>query len=177
MMNIYITNLGKYNEGELVGEWLELPATKEEIERVLERIGISEDPDENGNYYEEYFITDYETDVDGLEIGEYDNLEDLNELAEAIEDNEEAAAALVYQGYKTAEEIKNNLDNVIYITTLRPWEDTEEAVGYYFAKECGSLNIPEEIEMYFDYKAYGRDIMINGTFYTTEGGNVYEIVA
>ncbi len=27
VISVFITNLGKYNEGELVGEWLELPAT------------------------------------------------------------------------------------------------------------------------------------------------------
>lgn len=31
ILSIFVTNLGKYNEGELVGEWLELPATDEEI--------------------------------------------------------------------------------------------------------------------------------------------------
>lgn len=29
MMNIYLTNLGKYNEGELVGEWVQLPISNE----------------------------------------------------------------------------------------------------------------------------------------------------
>ena len=24
-LNVFITNLGKYNEGELVGKWIELP--------------------------------------------------------------------------------------------------------------------------------------------------------
>lgn len=27
----FVTNLGKYNEGMLVGEWLKLPTTEEEI--------------------------------------------------------------------------------------------------------------------------------------------------
>ncbi|MGX5287622.1 antirestriction protein ArdA, partial [Morganella morganii] len=40
MISVFITNLGKYNEGELVGEWLELPATSKEIEHCLVRIGI-----------------------------------------------------------------------------------------------------------------------------------------
>ncbi|MEE7988226.1 antirestriction protein ArdA, partial [Clostridioides difficile] len=31
MLNIYITNLGKYNEGELIGEWAELPVNEEEL--------------------------------------------------------------------------------------------------------------------------------------------------
>lgn len=62
MMNIYLTNLGKYNEGQLIGEWVELPVSKEELQKVFERIGINEE-------YEEYFITDYECDF--YEVGEY----------------------------------------------------------------------------------------------------------
>lgn len=54
-MKIYLTNLGKYNEGELIGEWVELPVSQEELQKVFERIGISEE-------YEEYFITDYDCD-------------------------------------------------------------------------------------------------------------------
>ena len=30
MLNVWIGNLGKYNEGELVGEWLKLPVSKKE---------------------------------------------------------------------------------------------------------------------------------------------------
>ncbi len=30
------------------------------------------------------FITDYESDLDGLEIGEYDNIDELNELASEL---------------------------------------------------------------------------------------------
>ena len=43
MMNIYLTNLGKYNEGELVGEWVKLPVSDEELQKVFERIGINEE--------------------------------------------------------------------------------------------------------------------------------------
>ena len=37
---IFLTNLGKYNEGELVGEWVALPTTKENLSQVMKRIGI-----------------------------------------------------------------------------------------------------------------------------------------
>ena len=79
MLRIYLTNLGKYNEGMLIGEWVDLPVSEEELEKVFKRIGINDE-------YEEYFITDYESDVDGLKVGEYENVDDLNELAEALED-------------------------------------------------------------------------------------------
>ena len=36
----FVTNLGKYNEGELVGEWVKFPISAEEMQKVFERIGI-----------------------------------------------------------------------------------------------------------------------------------------
>ena len=55
----FVTNLGKYNEGELVGEWVKFPTTEEEMKKVFERIGIGS-ADEFGAVYEEWFITDFE---------------------------------------------------------------------------------------------------------------------
>ena len=55
----FITNLGKYNEGELVGEWVKFPTTAEELKEVFKRIGIGQ-KDDFGNPYEEWFITDYD---------------------------------------------------------------------------------------------------------------------
>ena len=54
-----MTNLGKYNEGELVGEWVHFPTTEEEMKKVFERIGIGS-KGEFGQVYEEWFITDYD---------------------------------------------------------------------------------------------------------------------
>ena len=47
----FVTNLGKYNEGMLVGEWVKLPITEEEMQKVFERIGIGKQ-DEFGQPYE-----------------------------------------------------------------------------------------------------------------------------
>ena len=49
-MTVYIANLGKYNEGELVGDWFTFPIDEE---KVKERIGLNE-------LYEEYAIHDTE---------------------------------------------------------------------------------------------------------------------
>ena len=69
----FITNLGKYNEGSLVGEWVKFPTTAEELQKVFERIGIGS-KDDFGQPYEEWFITDYDCYVDGL----YDKLCDAS---------------------------------------------------------------------------------------------------
>jgi len=47
-LEAYITNLGKYNEEELVGEWVKLPTTYEYMQAVFQRIGI------DGVRYEEW---------------------------------------------------------------------------------------------------------------------------
>lgn len=83
----FITNLGKYNEGALVGEWVKFPTTAEELKKVFERIGIGA-KDDFGQNYEEWFIIDYDCYVDGLYdlLGEYANLDELNYLASKLDD-------------------------------------------------------------------------------------------
>lgn len=49
----YVTNLGKYNEGELASEPLKFPTTTEEVQALLKRIGV------DNIQYEEIFIADY----------------------------------------------------------------------------------------------------------------------
>ena len=75
-MEIYLTNLGKYNEGYLVGEWVHLPISSDDLRGVLDRIGINKE-------YEEFFITDYECDY--IKIDEFDSLSSLNMIAEKME--------------------------------------------------------------------------------------------
>ena len=69
LFEAYITNLGKYNEGELVGDWFEPPIDYDEM---AERIGLNE-------FYEEYAIHDYEL---PFEIDEYTPIEEVNRLCE-----------------------------------------------------------------------------------------------
>ena len=73
LFEAYITNLGKYNEGELVGETLKFPTTTEEVQALLKRIGV------DGVRYEEFFITSFDGDVLGLYdyLTEYENLDEL----------------------------------------------------------------------------------------------------
>lgn len=91
----FITNLGKYNEGELVGEWVKFPTTAEELKEVFKRIGIGQ-KDDFGQPYEEWFITDYDCYVDGLysKLGEYENLDELNYLASKLDEMSESESPM-----------------------------------------------------------------------------------
>ena len=73
-MAVYIANLGKYNEGYLVGAWFTFPIDEEDVK---EKIGLNE-------RYEEYAIHD--TDNFPVTIGEYVSIEELNEMYEMIEE-------------------------------------------------------------------------------------------
>ena len=98
----FITNLGKYNEGELVGEWVKFPTTAEELKEVFKRIGIGQ-KDDFDQPYEEWFITDYDCYVDGLysKLGEYENLDELNYLASKLDEMSESEYAQFQAGMET----------------------------------------------------------------------------
>ena len=160
-MKIYLTNLGKYNEGDLVGEWLELPATEKEIEESLKRIGI------DGVNYEEYFITDYEDSI--FKIEEYSNLEFLNEIAEKIENlNDDEKIIFEYlkdylnYDFEKAFEIIENQD-YLYYADVKNEEDLGEAISE-------DWEIPENLINYIDYEAIGRDA-------TFENWDIYKNIA
>lgn len=160
MLRIYLTNLGKYNEGMLVGEWVDLPVSEEELEKVFKRIGINDE-------YEEYFITDYESDIDGVKVGEYENIDDLNELAEALEDldsEEENVLSVMLEDGCTFEEALEKIKDRDYMVYYNC--DSMEDVAYQVVEKSGLLDgVPEKVARYFNYEAYGRDLEIEGTFY------------
>ena len=155
MLNIYLTNLGKYNEGFLIGEWVELPASEEELEKVFERIGINEE-------YEEFFITDYESDF-GYRVGEYDNLEELNEVAEQFENldetEKEVFKALIDEGYSSEDALEKISDSDYMIF----WDCSDmEDVAREYAEETGLLDsIPENLQSYDDAKSTLKIIIDN----------------
>lgn len=169
MLKIFLTNLGKYNEGYLIGEWVTLPVDDDELEEVKERIGINE-------YYEEWFITDYESDIDGVEVNEYSDIDELNEMAEILEELDDAdievIGALMSVGYSFDEAI-NKKDDVMVFYGCNDMED----VAMEYCGEYGILDeIPEHLRSYFDFAAYGRDMSFEGTFIFTNNGNCIEIL-
>ena len=162
MLKAYITNLGKYNEGELIGKWIDFPISEEELKEVLEEIGINE-------RYEEFFFTDYENNL--FNLGEYasiDTLNEVGELLEDIEDSEEVLEALLEAGYDIydAIEIVKNCDYIFYDNC----NDMED-VAYEYVEQTGMLdNVPEFAQRYFNYEQFGRDMDMEGHFYECGNG-------
>lgn len=168
MLRIFITNLGKYNEGHLIGEWVNLPC--DDLDAVYDRIGIDYEE------YEEVFIADYETDIDGLTIGEYSNIDELNELAETLEDmdeyDREVIGAMMSEGYSLEEAINRKADCIVYYGCSDMTDVAEQ-----YCEECGILDsIPENLRYYFDYEAFGRDMSFEGHYVFTNNGDCVQIL-
>ena len=176
----FITNLGKYNEGELVGEWVKFPTTAEELKEVFKRIGIGQ-KDDFGQPYEEWFITDYDCYVDGLydKLGEYENLDELNYLASKLDEMSESEYAQFQAGMEmgdhcgSLQEIINLTENLDCYEVYPDIHDYDD-LGRYYIEELDAMQVPEHLKNYIDYEAYGRDIAMdeNGTF--TDQGYVWD---
>ena len=168
----FITNLGKYNEGELVGEWVKFPTTAEELKEVFKRIGIGQ-KDDFGQPYEEWFITDYDCYVDGLysKLGEYENLDELNYLASKLDEMDQSDYAQFQAGMEmgdhcsSVQEIINLTENLDCYEVYPDIHDYDD-LGRYYIEELDVMQVPEHLQNYIDYEAYGRDVALeeNGTF-------------
>ena len=168
----FITNLGKYNEGELVGEWVKFPTTAEELKEVFKRIGIGQ-KDDFGQPYEEWFITDYDCYVDSLysKLGEYENLDELNYLASKLDEMSESEYAQFQAGMEmgdhcgSLQEIINLTENLDCYEVYPDIHDYDD-LGRYYIEELDVMQVPEHLQNYIDYEAYGRDVALeeNGTF-------------
>ena len=168
----FITNLGKYNEGELVGEWVKFPTTAEELKEVFKRIGIGQ-KDDFGQPYEEWFITDYDCYVDGLydKLGEYENLDELNYLASKLDEMSDSEYAQFQAGMEMGDHC-GSLQEIINLTEnldcyeIYPHIEDYDDLGRYYIEELEVMQVPEHLQNYIDYEAYGRDVAMdeNGSF-------------
>ena len=142
-MQVYIANLGKYNEGELVGDWFSFPLDEEVI---AERIGLNAE-------YEEYAIHDTDNRI----------YEQLEELPDYLLDDLDSFISC----YGSLEELVEHKDDIILYSGCETMTD----LAYYLIDEEQALGeIPSSLQNYIDYEAYGRDLDIEGTFIATNAG-------
>lgn len=177
---VYVANLGKYNEGELVGSWLTLPATEDEINKLFCKIGVGRMVDGeykhgvefDGILYEETAIHDSETSFTGLVIDEYTNLPELSEQIERIEDLDvydakKLEAVLDYFLYDIVDVIDRLDDFVLYDGICNDYD-----LGYYFAHDTGLYEIDSSNRLFnfIDYEAFGYALSTEmGGGYTAQG--------
>ena len=155
-MQVYIANLGKYNEGELEGAWFSFPI---DIEEVKEKIGLNAE-------YEEYAIHDYEL---PFPIGEHTSIDWLNDIYGMLQEIEgepiyDALSEILDYWFSSIEDLLEHKDDIICYSDCSTMEELAE----YYVEETGMLNsLPTNLRHYFDYAAFGRDMEIEGDFLIT----------
>lgn len=171
LVRVFLTNLGKYNEGELVGKYVDIDenSTMDDFEEDFKdtEIGIYEEYEE----YDEYFITDYES---PFEIGKYENLQSIidkckkcDEILKRNSISEEVLDSLL-QEYDI--EDLQNADIYLHSGVFSIADIAEEYVN-----ECYNLYKMGHLAYYIDYEKLGRDMALEGDFVETKEG-VVEIV-
>lgn len=143
-MNVYVGTYHKYNSGSIFGKWMNLEdySSKEEFLAACRELHSDEkDP--------EFMFQDYEYIPEGMIDESYID-ERIWDIIEMNEDDFD-----IFKNYM--ESHCCGFDHAIdhfkddYIGEF----DSYNELGIFFS-EC--LNIPSEIEIYFDYESYGRDI-------------------
>jgi len=156
----WVGNLGKYNEGELVGEWVTFPIDDDDWEEVMERIGIDYEK------YEETFCADYDSELKLFDMfGEYPQCEQLNELADCLDsvDDEDVFLAIL-NDYAT--DVWQALD-VYAKGEYRYWEGCQDMsdVAYRICQDDPRFcDAPRFMKNHFSYKSYGEELDSCGTF-------------
>ena len=120
------------------------------------------------------FISNLKEYNNGKIIGEWVSLpcEDIEEVLEKISNSGKdelfISELIAFQAY--LEQYANNMEQALEEVRQGNYRiyyncDNMEDVAYQVVNDCGLLDgVPEEVKIYFDYEAYGRDMEINGTF-------------
>ena len=153
--SVFVENGSVYRGGGMLGTWLNLPMTDDELESKFAEIGIAYHEDLVLN--KDYVITDFENNID-YEVGDYEPIGLLNDLASRLE-NVQCMEWLTAYMDETGESLDEAVDRY---KNNSVWYDgmTLEEVAEEVADE--TENLSEFARRYFDYEALAHDLRIDG---------------
>ena len=139
--------------------WLYLPVVQEEIDRALQRAGITDSADIRLRL-EDTQLPD-EADV-LLDMGQ-ESLADLNALAQATDalssdDMEKLGAVVMLAKPQNAEQIKNLAEN-LDLFDFALGAHTPVEYGKYMIQQSGRFEYDENLDEFYDYEKYGLQRM------------------
>ena len=134
--------------------WLYLPMVQEEIDRALQRAGIT-DPTDVWLRLED---TQLPNEVDVLLDMEQESLADLNTLAQATEALSSDAikklgAVVALAKPQNAEQVKNLVEN-LDLFDFAPGAHSPAEYGKYMIQRSGHFDYDENLDEFYDYEGY-----------------------
>ena len=155
--------------------WLFLPMVQEEIDRALQRAGIT-DPADVRLRMEDTQLPD---EVDVLLDMEQESLADLNALAQAADalstdDMKKLGAVVTMAKPQNAEQVKNLAEN-LDLFDFAPGAHTPEEYGKYMIRQSGHFDYDENLDEFYDYEGYALQRMNEeGGMFTDRGYIAYK---
>lgn len=160
--SIYGACLASYNNGILHGAWIDATQEIDEINLAINQM-LKSSPIEDA---EEYVIHDYEG-FETATISEYQGIEQVQKLAQFIEENGLLGAEL-YNHFSNLEEAKTYLEDN-YVGVFESVED--------YARQLTdeTTQIPAHLECYVDFSALARDLEISRDIFTIQTPEGYHV--
>lgn len=162
-VKIYCGTYAKYNDSSIAGQWIDVTdLDKQEFyDECIKLHSDEEDP--------EFMFQDTDTESkvlrdmiseSGIDAEFWDLKEEMKELSENSLMMLEAFEVYVASGYDA--NISSFEDAFFcYIEEY----NIEEAFGEYYANMTGEISeIPKHLQYYFDYEAYGKDLLSDAFF-------------
>lgn len=169
MIKIYVGSYAGYNAGILDGLWLDLPMDEDEMWEAIRSHCV--------DGAEEFFIMDTDNEYD-FGIDEYDSIDELNEIAEALgnfsDDEIETICEVLEAGY--ASSLENAIDMMDRGEIICHGNITLEEYAEQLAEECGMIDYDSRLSYYIDWSAVARDMDIEGCYIKTSSGNLIEVL-
>ena len=139
--------------------WLYLPMAQEEIDRTLQRAGITAPLDIQLRLED----TQLPNEVDVLLDMEQESLAGLNVLAQATDelssdDMKKLGAVVTLAKPQNAEQIKNLVEN-LDLFDFALGAHTPEEYGKYMIQQSGHFDYDENLDEFYDYEKYGLQRM------------------
>ena len=139
--------------------WLYLPMAQEEIDRALQRAGITEPADAHIRLED----TQLPNEVNVLLDMEYESLANINALAQAAgalstDDIKKLGAAVTLAKPQNAEQVKNLAEN-LDLFDFAPGAHSPAEYGKYMIQQTGHYEFDENLDEFYDYEGYALQRM------------------
>lgn len=153
---IYVADLAAYVNGKLHGVWIEATDDPDDIRNQISAM-LAASPE---GFSEEFAIHDYEG-FGGVDLGEYESIDYVHEVAFFIEQHGKIGAELLSHFGGDLEDAGKAIED--------HYAGCYKSLSDYAAELTEStVQIPESIQFYIDYERMARDMEMSGDIYTIE---------
>lgn len=159
MLKVFIENLSKRNEGELIGRWFDLEdydgCDDMKEQGCFELIGVAD-----GTDCEEWIVTDYDTDMP-IEFSEYPDLDSFCELASDWADlcDLDRFACEAWLDYRVSDTLADAIDGISgdEVTVYPTCADAEDVMHVWHSEGLILCDLSDEYERFIDWSSVAEE--------------------